>query len=259
MAEDDVPQPGSVPEDTEAPTPEGTAPEQVKPEKTFTQADLDKKVEQRLAKEQRKFERLLAQRESELTVKAAPPAVESKPVRREDFDSYEDYLEARAVDKATKAAERHLESVHEQQRKQAIEWSQQARQREMAQSVESLKTAGQAKYDDFDEVVEQDIPLSPAMSEAILHASNKEDLAYYFGKNPKEAEAIYELSPVLAAIAIGKLSAKLESQGTKRASSAPAPISPVGTGSVSDDTSEPSAKDPIDVWMRKREAQLAKR
>jgi hypothetical protein len=68
-------------------------------------------------------------------------------------------------------------------------------------------------------------------------------LAYHLGANPKEAERISRLPPLLQAKEIGRIEAKLAADPpTKKTSSAPSPISPVtarSTGSPAYDTTDP--------------------
>ena len=69
------------------------------------------------------------------------------------------------------------------------------------------------------------------------------EVAYHLGANPKEAERISRLSPILQAKEIGKIEAQLAANPpVKKTSNAPAPISPVSartTGSPAYDTTDP--------------------
>lgn len=250
--------PAVEPDKVDAPADEGTAPEQeTKPEKTFTQKDLDELIQKRIAKEQRKYAKTIEQLESELEKTKHAPEL-PKPVRRDDFDDFEKYIEAKAEAKV----QEELAKAAAKRQQEAAEYVQTTRQQEFTDSVEAMKAAGRSKYSDFDGVIEAaEVPLSSAMANAIIEADNGHDLAYHFAKHPEEAARIYSISsPTAAAIAIGKLSVKLEGEkGTKRVSSAPAPIKPVDSSSVAIDSSIPDAKkDSVEDWMRKREEHLSK-
>jgi hypothetical protein len=81
------------------------------------------------------------------------------------------------------------------------------------------------------------------MAQAIQYSEIGPDLAYHLGANPKEAERISRLPPILQAKEIGKLEAKLATNPpVKKTTSAPTPISPItarSTGSPAYDTTDP--------------------
>ena len=81
------------------------------------------------------------------------------------------------------------------------------------------------------------------MAQAIQFSDIGPELAYHLGANPKEAERISKLQPILQAKEIGKLEAKLAADPpVKKTSNAPSPISPVtarSTGSPNFDTTDP--------------------
>jgi hypothetical protein len=81
------------------------------------------------------------------------------------------------------------------------------------------------------------------MAQTIQSSDIGPDLVYHLGSNPKEADRISRLAPILQAKEIGRLEARLaENPVQKRTSGAPEPISPVtarGVGSGSFDTTDP--------------------
>lgn len=241
-----------VPEQNDAPEQEGTAtePQEKQPERTFSQKELDEIVQKRLAKEQRKYEKLTAHYEAELAKASnAELKVEDKPIRREDFDDYEAYLEAKNL----RLVENRLKEAEKERRANSAKFTAEQQQREFNSKLESVLTTGRSKYSDFNAVVEgaTDVPMSKTVVEAIVEADNGADLVYYFAKNPEVAEKLSEMSATLAAIEIGKLAASLEAQAKpKKASSAPAPITPA-TGKTPSNSTLPSDADDIETWMRK--------
>jgi hypothetical protein len=119
---------------------------------------------------------------------------------------------------------------------------------------------GDAKYEDFDEKVgdlTKHINI-PAVA-AIMEAENAEDLAYYFGSNPKEFERIVQLHPRAQVREIGKLEAKLQAEPPKpkTPSSAPAPIKPVGGASAA--STKRLSELSQDEFEKRRKAQIAQR
>ena len=253
--ENDAVAPEVDPEQIDAPAQDGTAtePQETKPEKTFSQKELDELIQKRLAKEQRKTEKQLAFYEAEIAkAKQPPPPEAAKPVRA-DFDDYEEYLDARAIHVAR--AERAREDAERSQ--QAAKWSQDAQQKEFDAKVSRIEEAGTAKYPDFKDALQNEIPLNNAMATAMVESDNGEDVVYYLLKNPKEAERIADLSPVQTAIAIGRLSRDIESGATKlkKISSAPAPIEPVSSKAIKT-SSLPQDTDDVDTWMRKEKERI---
>ena len=192
------------------------------PAKTFSQEELDAAIGKRLAREQRKWEREQAARQ---TVPVAPKEIPSI----DNFESTDAYAEALALRKAEELI------------------AQRDRQKEQAQVVEAYserEEKARDKYDDFEDVVyNPKLRITDVMAESIQSSDNGPDLAYWLGSNPKEAERIARLSPILQAKEIGKIEVRLaDNPPVKKSTSAPTPISPVtarSSGSPSHDTTDP--------------------
>ncbi len=192
--------------------------------KTFSQEELDAAIGKRLAREQRKWERDQAQRQSEQqTLRAAPTAT------ADQFESTEAYADALALQKAEELiAKREAAKQHSQ----------------VLESYQELEEAARDKYDDFEQVAyNPKLPITNVMAETIQSSDIGAELAYYLGSNPKDAERISRMTPLGQAKEIGKIEAKLAAEPpVKRTTSAPAPISPVtarNSGSPALDTTDP--------------------
>ena len=211
--------PAPTPEVTAEPVVEVSAPEvpEAAP-KSFSQEELDAAIGKRLAREQRKWERERVQ-----------PVVQQAPVTPEQFASNEDYVEALADQRAEqKIAER------DQRRQQA----------EILETYHDKEEEVRAKYDDFEQVAyNPNLPITTVMAQSIQASDNGPEVAYHLGGNPREAERISRLSPIMQAKEIGKIEAQLTANPPiKKTSNAPAPISPVSartTGSPAYDTTDP--------------------
>ncbi len=216
-------------EATAAPEPEVIAPEEAPAaeSKTFTQEELDAAIGKRLAREQRKWEREQAAKQAEMQAKRAIPA-ELPPA--DSFESPEAYAEVLAERKAEELLAR-----REQARLQS----------EIIESFHEREEEARNKYDDFEQVAyNPKLPITDVMAQTIQSSEIGPDMAYYLGSNPKEAERISRLSPMLQAKEIGKIEAKLASNPpVKKTSTAPAPIAPVtarsSNGSPAYDTTDP--------------------
>ena len=195
---------------------------ETQPAKTFSQEELDAAIGKRLAREQRKWEREQAARQ---TVPVAPKEMPSI----DNFESTDAYAEALALRKAEELL------------------AQRDRQKEQAEVVElysEREEKARDKYDDFEDVVyNPKLRITDVMAETIQHSDLGPDLAYWLGSNPKEAERISRLAPILQAREIGKIEVRLsDNPPVKKTTSAPTPISPVtarSSGSPSHDTTDP--------------------
>jgi hypothetical protein len=215
----DAPAPASESEATAAPIAETTRPEDQTTEtpKSFTQEELDAIVGKRLAREQRKWEREQAQRVAPTAPSELPPP--------DQFDSVETYAKA--------YAEQMLRERDVQKQRS-----------EYVEAYHDREEDARGKYDDFEQVAyNPNLRITTVMAETIQTSDVGPDVAYYLGSNPKEADRISRLSPILQAKEIGKIEATLVSNPpVKKSSSAPTPISPVtarSNGTSTYDTTDP--------------------
>ena len=215
----------SAPEqvETATPEPEVTAPEETPAEqpRVFTQEELDAAIGKRLAREQRKWEREQAAKQSQPTAVEVPPA--------SYFDTPEAYAEALAVRKAEE-----LMAQRDAARQQS----------ELLGAYHDREEEARNKYDDFEQVAyNPKLPITEVMAQTIQLSEVGPEIAYYMGTNPKEAERISKLAPLMQAKEIGKIESKLaDNPPVKKTSNAPAPIAPVtarSTSSPAYDTTDP--------------------
>ena len=219
-------------------------PEQTPEEKKFTQAEIDAMISKRLAREQRKWER-------EQQARVTPQVTKTEVPPIEHFESPDAYAEALAVKKAEE-----MLAQREFQKQQA----------EIEKAYYESEEEARAKYDDFEQVAyNPQLRVTDVMAETIKASDMGPDLAYWLGTNPKEADRISRLAPLLQAREIGKIEAKLGTNPiVKPTTSAPAPISPVTartSGSSSYDTTDPrSTKTMTDSqWIEAERARQMKK
>lgn len=174
--------------------------------------------------------------------KAAPgQAVQGEP-KREQFESYEDYLIARAEFRAEQKADKRIEqsskASEEQRAKQASEEAQRSLERGYA---ERQKQAAK-DITDFNDVMEDaDIAVPTQVFNMIMRMPDGPAVAYNMAKNPELAQQFWNNPPELHGILLGQLSATLKSQ-QKAASKAPDPGKPVGSkaGTATEPPSDPN-------------------
>ncbi len=161
-------------------------------------------------------------------------AVAEKPTP-EKFDTYEAYVEALADWKA----DQKVSAALKQEREQSARQTEEHRQREVFDAHNKRMVEAAERYEDFEEVVGQDIQIPEAVKLAAIESENGADIVYYLGKHPEVCERLRQMSPVAAAVETGRISAALtanaepegqsaETVPQKPASKAPAPIKPVG-------------------------------
>jgi len=214
--------PAPVEEVTTAPESDAVAvevSEESQAAKTFSQEELDAAIGKRLAREQRKWER----------ERAITPVAPTEAPSVDQYDTVEAYAEALAEQKAEQ-----LLAKREQSRQQS----------ELIEAYHDREEEARAKYDDFEQVAyNPNLRITNAMAESIQSSDIGPDVAYYLGANPKEADRISRLSPLIQAKEIGRIEANLTSNPpVKKTSSAPAPIAPVtarGGNSANYDTTDP--------------------
>lgn len=245
-----------------APTPDPTVnqePSEPAPERTFTQAELDEIIEKRVARERRKVERYEQQRAIEQAVLADRLAREGQqqpadngPPKREDFDSLEDYLDAKADWKVEQRfAAREAEMAQTEARREA-----EYRQREQEQSWNQRRAEAAQRYPDFDELVtnNEDLAITPVMANVIRGAVEGPELAYHLGRNPAEALRIAQLDPVSQVLELGALKATLTTSAKPVSKAAP-PIEPTKGGRTSSNDIYEEGLSTAE-YIRRRNAQM---
>lgn len=256
-----APAPAAKPTESEVKAGEGS----VDPNRVYTQAELDKilnKVKKNERYRTRKeVEAFYQGRESAApkpaAEKPAPAAVEDKPPQRDQYESYEAFLDAKAEYTGRRAA-------HEYRTKMEAEQKARAAQEAQAERVKTFQAKVNEKYPDLAERAESiaHVEMPSGMGDAIAESEFGPDILNHFADNPKDFERIAALSSSAAIREIGRLEARLEGAAkpapvaeVKKSSAAPAPLKPVGGTAVLGD-GEPSHDNP-DAWRRWRDRQVA--
>lgn len=251
----------STPEGTGEPEKKEADPGTAKPdnddEKPVTHRDLRRVLK---SKDHWKERALRLEGEKAAWQQQRPPQTEKKDEvqapKREDFSDYETYLEAKAQftaeQRAVKIVEERLKARDEQATKAKAEES----DRELTKSWTASVDKTRAKYDDYDEKVQDEaFNPTPAMARAMLESDQKAEIAYYLASNPEEMDRIAKLSPLRQAAEILKLEDKVSSKApAKKPSKAPAPIEPVGGKSGGDGKLRDDL--PIGEWLQIRQKQV---
>lgn len=208
----------------------------------------------RYAEERREKERLLSlveatvrptQREPE-----AAPNISQEP-KREAFDDYEAYLDARAEWKAEARLSARMQEMEARRQQEAA----QAQRESLASDWDRKMQRAAERNPEINP--DMPVPRMPAsMAQAIVESDVGPEIVYHLSHNPAEAARIAALSPLSQARELGKLEVQLASKPPVKASNAPEPIKPVGARSSGSDPL--SDKLPMDQWSKNFEKEFYK-
>ena len=196
---------------------------------------------------ERKMDYLIQQ--SQQAQRAQQPApVEPQRPTLEQFEYDEEQYQEALVDYRVnqKIAEREAKVAEQQRVEQQHRYLQDYQSR-----VARTTQKGEAKYDDFHEVVHNRLPISHVMADVMSQSDIGPDIAYHLGKNPELAQSIAGKPAHLQAAEIGRLEVKLSQKPAKQTTKAPAPIQPVGGGGDHTNYEVDPEKDP-DLWIKLR-------
>jgi hypothetical protein len=223
--------PEAMPENVAALPDETQAPEDVKTEaetKTFTQAELNEIIQKEKAKAEAKAERRALKAYRETLERFAqqqpvqPQQTEDYRPSRANYATDDDWVEA-VTDWKLQQRDREFNNQR-----------QQAQAKTVAEKTESFYAEAQ-KIAGFDREAFDELPLTPAIANALIGSDVAAKLMVHMAAHPDEVERIAGLSPARQAAEIGKLETKLSSSATK-ASNAPPPIKPIGSRGSSSNT-----------------------
>lgn len=197
----------------------------------------------------------LRQRERELeeiqSKSSNPP---EKAPRREDFEDYESYIEAKAEHKAIEAAEKRLAEADAKAKERDARAQEENTQRSFAEARENVMEKGVEAYPDFEAVTtNENLSITPVMADALLASEKGHELWYHLGKNPELADRIAEMHPVHQLMELGRIEATLTG---RKASAAPKPTTTLNPRGAN--TNALSDKLSVDDWMKRRREEIRK-
>jgi len=235
-----------APESVEAEAPVEEIVEEVEsPEDKISRLEKEREVDNRKIARQKAAAASLHKKIEELkTAQQAPkPATQSDAPKEDDFDTYEQFDNARVEFKAQQIADAKL-SEYQQGQIAQLEQQKILEQQQSFQKSEAEFRAVNPSYDDAREEFEQYVgstEISGVVQEAIISQAHREgniaEVINYFGANGGERlgelDAIVSMTPVEAAVEIYKIqqSIKSEPTPTKTKAKLPKPHNPIkGSG-----------------------------
>jgi hypothetical protein len=183
------------------------------------------------------------------TQPAQPAQPSLSPPQQKDFQTYEEYIDARADWKARTT----IAAAQEAHKRQSYQLQQEAFQADLVSRRNQALETARTKYPDYHDVIDSsDAPITPAMDMAMVESGMAGDVAYFFGKNSQEAHRIAQLTTAAQMLEIGRIVAKLSAQPAPRTTNAP---DPPRTLSGSSNGPSGAPKD-LDAWMAWRNKQV---
>lgn len=136
---------------------------------------------------------------------APPPALKAKPVIA-DYPTYEAWDEANtryiSEEVARVAAENAVKAERERVAREAAVQQQSTQQ----SAYQQQEIAARVKYEDYDDVVTNELPASDLMQDRLVRSEIGAEMAYYLGKNPDLCREIYAMGNTAeAAEALGEV------------------------------------------------------
>lgn len=201
-----------------------------------------------------KYQRTVSRLEAELEqVKALLRQQPAQPQRRapeaarrpmqEEFTDYTEYLRADARWEAQEATRQ----IIQQERQQFARTQAQRSHQEASARYAKAEDAVRAKYDDYDDVIEdglRSVTVTSDMAQAIMGSENGPEIEYHLYTHPAEATSIAGMDPYSQVRAIGRLEAKLLTPSPKKTTTAPKPVKPLGgTGAGGVGQTDPAKMD----------------
>lgn len=205
----EVSEPPEPPERVETPAPLPATAEKWEDPDTGEALDLSTRRAKRIKRlwsEREALKRENAELRAQRPQETPPPPVAAAPStekpKLENFASLEEYTEALADWKFDQrdAARAAVEARTAAERSQS----------ELVASFSKREAEARTKHADFDDVVGQDLPVSPPMRDAVLFSPLGQEMRYWLGQHPEDCRRIAGLPRDAALSAMGKVEALVE-------------------------------------------------
>lgn len=227
---------------------EGDVPQQEQP-KPAKRGGFQKKIE-RLTREVAERDRLIQLLANNTTKgqakdQPAPSQVDSDaPPKADDFDSYEDYITA----KARHTVQQELKRDAAERQKQEGEAKFNEVQTQFAGRLEKASEV----YADFDDAMEnlQGLPAHPMVATALMQSEKGVDVLYWLGTNPEEAARIHKMHPLAQVREIGRIEATLSQPAARKVTQAKAPPTTLKGGGTAKKDPNAMSMDEYVAWRK---------
>ena len=151
---------------------------------------------------------------------------------REQFESYEDFVVAKAVHQNRVETARMMQAREQQFTQEAQQRSAQAQEAAVTRAYAERYAKAAAAIPDFAETMEDaDIQVPNTVAAMLRSMEDGPLVAYHLQKNPAIVARFGNANPMAQAVILGEIAASLKTSSTATQSAAPAPGKPVGSGS----------------------------
>ena len=231
--------PGDEPAEEQPSDAEGEQPQQKKPGGGFQKRISELTREKHEAKREAEQLRELLSRAIGQQQNVAQPVEQSEEPRREQFNTYEDFVAARAEHRADKRIEERLARFNQQSQaqteEQAVQTKYLALEAKVLKQAQSDPEIGEA----FEAAKKGLIPISPAVAEYVREiAADPGAVLKYLMNNDDVASEIARLGKVAAGKELALVEARLSAKPRPKTSSAPPPPATVSGGAAVPQTIE---------------------
>lgn len=217
------------------------------------------KLNARLAEKDEEIARLRSASQPPPAKEPEAPKASARP-EYPDENSFVSYAEFKAAERkyyedlTDWRAEEKIRSLKEQEQQQAAKAKEEEKAAETRKTWATRLEAAHDAHPDLDELLEEDLPATPAMMQTIVESEHGGELLYRLAKDPAECRRIAQLTPMAAAKALLRIEIDIEASKsqtpepqTKVTTAAPAPLQPLkGGGSAIKDPSKLSDAE----WIR---------
>lgn len=164
------------------------------------------------------------------------------PPKADDFDSYEDYITA----KARHTVQQELKREAEQRQRQEGEAKFNEVQTQFAGRLEKASEV----YADFDDAMEnlQGLNAHPMVATALMQSDKGVDVLYWLGTNPEEAARIHKMHPLAQVKEIGRIEATLSQPAARKVTQAKAPPTTLKGGGTAKKDPNSMSMDEYVAW-----------
>jgi hypothetical protein len=183
------------------------------PKKTRRQKAIEKATKA-LEEKNRKLEERLAALENKGDEKKSAKLEEKQPElpktpKREDYKTDAEFEEA-MFDHRYQLRRAKEQQEEARKRQEETQKQTEARLKQNFENYQSQVAAFKEEHDDWDEVVDQSIPIHESVYLAIQEQENGAQVTYYLGKHPAYATSLAVMSPLSAVAEIGRLVDRLK-------------------------------------------------
>lgn len=275
QAPDTPPAPAADDQKADAAQAEGQPEGEAKEAQDSEKSDDTEQQEQKKSRFQRRLERqkegriraetearMLREQLEALKGQRQQPQESGEP-KRESFESYEEFIEAKATFKAEQKARELIEAERKQSQQQGERERSAASQEKIAQRWTTVEQEFAKTHKDYEAVVtpfvEDDLgTFSEVARRAIVESDLGPQVLYHLAQNPEDADRLANMSPTQQVKELGKLELKLSVPAKDKSKAPPPPSHERGNRNAANGYSENMSDAEYREWRKTQGARWAR-